>query len=276
MLINVSFFPFATLHPCDKMRLHNKQLVGSTMQIVKLSLATFLLIISLSTTSCRRTSDQVWDDSRTATRHVSRGVRSLGGKHGDSRAVQCRDQFMPYCDSEQPMYANYAPTIEEEFIPLADLNNEDEMAMADYVAKQPRETPGDPGSSIPGISAFQDPSNNATWAGIFRNVGFEYNSNLIKGDENFNTIHAVATYMKNNPNVYAFVEGHCDERGPEAYNLALGSRRSNAVRNQLIQEGVNPDNIFTISYGKERPLFLDHNDLAWAQNRRAEFKIYQR
>jgi peptidoglycan-associated lipoprotein len=111
---------------------------------------------------------------------------------------------------------------------------------------------------------------------VFRNVHFDYNSNLIKGQENFEILKDVGTYMRQNRNTYVFVEGHCDERGPEAYNLALGSQRSNNVRNFLIQEGVSPDNIFTISYGKERPLMHEHCEDAWAQNRRAEFKVYQR
>ena len=48
------------------------------------------------------------------------------------------------------------------------------------------------------------------------------------------------------------------------------------IRNQLITDGINPDHIFTISYGKERPLIMEHHEEAWAQNRRAEFKVYQR
>lgn len=82
--------------------------------------------------------------------------------------------------------------------------------------------------------------------------------------------------MRSHPNTYVFVEGHCDERGPEAYNLSLGAKRGNAVRNLLINEGVDPDHIFTISYGKERPLVFEHHEEAWAQNRRAEFKVYNR
>lgn len=148
--------------------------------------------------------------------------------------------------------------------------------MADFVAPQPAQTPGECGSKIPGISAFKDPSMVPGMSKIFRNVYFEYNSNLIKGQQNVETVRGIARYMKQHPNLYVFVEGHCDERGPEAYNLALGSRRSNAVRNMLIQEGVSPDNIFTISYGKERPLVLENHEEAWSQNRRAEFKIYQR
>ena len=89
-------------------------------------------------------------------------------------------------------------------------------------------------------------------------------------------IRAIAAYMKRNPGTYLFVEGHCDERGAEAYNLALGAKRSNSVRNLLIKEGVSPDNVFTVSYGKERPADFGHTEDSWAKNRRAEFKIYNK
>jgi peptidoglycan-associated lipoprotein len=56
----------------------------------------------------------------------------------------------------------------------------------------------------------------------------------------------------------------------------LGARRANAIRDMLVNNGVHPDHVFTISYGKERPLILDHHEEAWAQNRRGEFKIYVR
>jgi peptidoglycan-associated lipoprotein len=234
----------------------------------------FALGVSLGviTTGCYRSSDQVWDDSRSAGRHMSRGLRTMGGKHGDSRAIQSREEFMAINDGSN--YYNEAYV--SDFVPLSDQPYENEVMMADYVSRQPYETPGDPGSTIPGIYAFQDPSMKPAWAAIFRNINFEYNSNLVKGQDNLDTIRAVSNYMRRNSNIYVFVEGHCDERGPEAYNLALGSRRSNAVRNFLIQEGVNPDNIFTISYGKERPLFHDQTESSHSQNRRAEFKIYQR
>lgn len=242
----------------------------------------FLCMI-LTLTSCHRNSDQVWEDSKSAGRHMSRGLRTMGGKYGDSRAITSRDQFAAY-DADYD--GSYDPNVynnnrnnsyaQADFVPLRDQPNDDQVAMADFVSQQPRETPGDPGSSIPGISAFQDPSTNNAWSGIFRNITFDYNSNLVKGQENLDTIHAVADYMKQHPNTYVFVEGHCDERGPEAYNLSLGVRRANAVRNLLMQEGVSNDNVFTISYGKERPLFHDQHEDAWSQNRRAEFKIYQR
>lgn len=252
------------------------------MQFTKLLLAIYVMLLGLTVTACMRTSSDVWEDSKSARRHMTRGVRTLGGKNGNSRAIQSRDQFMP---GEEGYYADdysgggyVAPSASgmDEFVPLSDQPYEDQVAMANYVSQQPRETPGDPGSSIPGIEYFQDPRSNPALAGVFRNIYFEYNSSLVKGQDNLNTVRDVANYMKRNPNTYIFVEGHCDERGPEAYNLALGSHRSNSVRNILLQEGVNPDNVFTISYGKERPVSNDHTEEAWNVNRRAEFKVYQR
>jgi peptidoglycan-associated lipoprotein len=242
------------------------------MKKAKLLVIMYLLLICLSVTGCRRSTDDVWEDTKSASRHVNRGFRTLGGKHGDSRQIRSRDEF--YAADDGTIYQNDGPG--NDFIPLADMPNQGEMGMSEAVSQQPRENPGDPGSSIPGIDAFHDPSTIPGLAGVFRNINFEYNSNLVKGQQNLETIRSVADYMKQHPNTYAFVEGHCDERGPEAFNYSLGSRRSNAVRNMLLSEGVNPDNIFTISYGKDRPLIHESHEEAWGQNRRAEFKVYQR
>lgn len=225
-----------------------------------------LLLLTLTLTSCHRNREDVWEDSKSAKRHITRGFRTLGGKSGDSRAVYCREDFMPKDDN---YYTN-------QFVPLEDQYYSNDAPIGEYVSPQPRMAPGDPGCTVPGIDAFQDPSMDPALSGIFRNVYFEYNSNLVKGQDNLNIIRDIANHMRQRPNMYVFVEGHCDERGPEAYNLALGSRRSNAIRNLLVQEGVNPDNVFSISYGKERPLIHEHHEEAWAQNRRVEFKTYQR
>lgn len=244
------------------------------MKTIILSTAITLCLFTLFLTGCRRNSNTVWEDTRSAGRYMNRGFQTLGGKHGDSRAVRNRDEFIGGDPSFDPNVNNSYQA--SEFVPLSDDPNCNQVGMADMIAPQPRETPGDPGSSIPGIDAFQDPSTNPKLSGIFRHIHFAYNSSLIKGDENLGIIRDVSDYMRKNPHTYIFVEGHCDERGPEAYNLALGSHRANAVRNLLIKEGVNPDNIFTISYGRERPLVLGHDDESWAQNRRAEFKVYER
>lgn len=226
-----------------------------------------MLIAGAALTGCRRNGSDVWEDTKSAGRHVGRGVRTLGGKHGDSRQVCDPDEFFAL---ENPSSSN-----ECEFIPLQD-DNGNPLMMTDEKYRPPKDSPGDPGSPIPGIEAFKDPSTNPALAGIFHNIYFEYNSSLIKGAENLQIIRGIADYLRKNGTVYIFAEGHTDERGAEAYNLALGSHRANAVRNMLISEGANPDNIFTISYGKERPLIMEHHEGAWSVNRRAEFKVYER
>lgn len=70
-------------------------------------------------------------------------------------------------------------------------------------------------------------------------------------------------------NLSVVVEGHCDERGPREYNLALGERRANASKHFLCEAGVNCDSVSTVSYGKERPQVQGHDAEAWAQNRTA-------
>ena len=74
---------------------------------------------------------------------------------------------------------------------------------------------------------------------------------------------------KRHDKVNVIVQGYCDERGTREYNLALGERRANAVKEYLVSHGVDADRITTISYGKERPAVLGSNEAAWAQNRRA-------
>ncbi|MCK4857124.1 MAG: peptidoglycan-associated lipoprotein Pal [candidate division Zixibacteria bacterium] len=77
--------------------------------------------------------------------------------------------------------------------------------------------------------------------------------------------------MKANPDLTVLIEGHCDERGTVEYNLALGEKRARSTRDYMVSLGINPDRISIISYGKERPVDLGHNEIAWAKNRRAEF-----
>lgn len=83
------------------------------------------------------------------------------------------------------------------------------------------------------------------------------------------TIENQVVWLKRYPNVHVTVEGHTDERGTREYNLALGERRANSVRDYMIALGIAPDRIRTISYGKERPVDPASNEEAWARNRRA-------
>ncbi len=83
---------------------------------------------------------------------------------------------------------------------------------------------------------------------------------------------ADAEFLKAHPNVVFTIEGHCDERGSEEYNLGLGERRAQAAKNFLVNLGVSADRMFTISYGKDKPFCTEHTEECWQQNRRAHFK----
>ncbi len=230
-----------------------------------------LLLLVLS--GCCRSSEDMWDDTKTAGRHMSRGFRSLAGKHGDSRQVRCREDFI-CCNEEPDFFTGSYSYSEFETFPDQDYSTSVAVKEPRYHPAKPRFEPG-MHSQIPGIEDFEDPKYDVELRSIFQTIYFPYNSSLVKGKENMEAIHSIAAYLKRNPEVYVFVEGHCDQRGAEAYNLALGARRSNSIRSLLIKDGVNPDNIFTVSYGKERPIDNRNNEQAWAKNRRGEFKVYK-
>jgi peptidoglycan-associated lipoprotein len=78
-----------------------------------------------------------------------------------------------------------------------------------------------------------------------------------------------AAWLKRYPNVQVTIEGHADERGTREYNLALGERRANAAKDFLVAQGIPAARVKTISYGKERPVALGHDEASWSQNRRA-------
>lgn len=82
-----------------------------------------------------------------------------------------------------------------------------------------------------------------------------------------------AAFLKDYPDMRARIEGNCDERGTNEYNLALGDRRGSSAKNFLISLGIAADRIETISYGEERPRGLGHNEASWSQNRRDDFVL---
>src|SRR5258708_15499222 len=79
--------------------------------------------------------------------------------------------------------------------------------------------------------------------------------------------------LQKNPHVHIRITGHCDERGSDEYNLALGNRRAPAAKQYLVSHGIDASRIETVSYGEERPLAQGHDEAAWSQNRRDEFEI---
>ena len=104
-------------------------------------------------------------------------------------------------------------------------------------------------------------------------VYFDYDSSVVKSSQ-ISKLQDVASFLKSNPADALLIEGHCDERGTEEYNRALGEKRAQALREYLASKlGVDAGNIRTISYGKDRPADPGHNDAAWAKNRRGEFVV---
>ena len=84
-----------------------------------------------------------------------------------------------------------------------------------------------------------------------------------------------AAFLKENSGVHIRIEGNCDERGTNEYNLALGERRANSAKLFLVSLGISPDRIRTISYGEERPLALGSSEDAWTKNRRDDFVVME-
>ncbi len=108
----------------------------------------------------------------------------------------------------------------------------------------------------------------------FENVLFGFDSFQVPAAER-PKVEEVADYLRSNPDIVVVVEGHCDERGSREYNLSLGEQRAQAVRSYLVNLGISPDRIQTVSFGKERPIDPGHNEAAWRLNRRAEFVFYR-
>tara|TARA_Y100000590_G_scaffold324052_1_gene367563 strand:- start:158 stop:646 length:489 start_codon:yes stop_codon:yes gene_type:complete len=105
-------------------------------------------------------------------------------------------------------------------------------------------------------------------SGVPDRVFFATNESVLT-TKSRDTLRKQANWLRENTNVTVVVEGHADERGTREYNLALGERRANAVKDYLMTYGVSSDRISVISYGKERPVDSGSNPLAWSKNRRS-------
>jgi peptidoglycan-associated lipoprotein len=132
------------------------------------------------------------------------------------------------------------------------------------------ETPS--GTSLTGIPQGTGHPGWPENAEIFKSdtVHFAFDSSVIRPEEK-SKVANVATYLKANSADAVKIEGHCDERGTEEYNRALGERRALALREMLVGMGIEPDRADTISYGKDRPADPGHDESAWKANRRGVF-----
>lgn len=152
------------------------------------------------------------------------------------------------------------------------------LAVAACSKKKPEELPPPPAqTTVPSAPESMSPVSGTTVPGSRADFLAQAGSDTIHFDTDAYDINGEASgiltrqaaWLKANPNVRATIEGHCDERGTREYNLALGDRRANSVKNYLVNAGVSAAQLSTISYGKERPAAMGSDEGAWAQNRRA-------
>ncbi len=108
--------------------------------------------------------------------------------------------------------------------------------------------------------------------GILKDIHFDFDKYEIK-DKAKPVLRAIADLLITKSNVRITVEGHCDERGTNEYNLALGDQRAKAAKNYLVSLGVSSDRLEIVSYGEEKPICTEHDEQCWWKNRRAHFVL---
>jgi len=106
----------------------------------------------------------------------------------------------------------------------------------------------------------------------FADIYFEFDQYRVL-DSDKSTLERVAAWLNEHPEARILIEGHCDERGTNEYNMALGEQRALAARRYLVGLGIDSGRLTTISYGEERPAALGSTEDAWAKNRRAHFSV---
>lgn len=131
--------------------------------------------------------------------------------------------------------------------------------------------PGAPSAAAPGRPGMQAAAEGSPLKDIF----FDFDKSDIRDDAKGN-LSDDAKWLRDNPMAQIAIEGHCDERGTAEYNLGLGERRAKATRDYLIAAGIDGKRVKLISYGKERPFVLGHDESAWKWNRRAHFVVRER
>jgi peptidoglycan-associated lipoprotein len=140
---------------------------------------------------------------------------------------------------------------------------------------------GGPGASGPGVAgatgttipALPSPKDFVETSAL-RDVHFDFDKYEIRAQDK-PVLDDNVSWLKQNANAQVLIEGHCDERGTNEYNLALGERRAKATRDHLVSLGIDGGRITVISYGEERPLCTERTEACWAQNRRAHFLVKQ-
>jgi peptidoglycan-associated lipoprotein len=122
----------------------------------------------------------------------------------------------------------------------------------------------------PPVEQPKGPTDDELFMREVRDAYFDYDKADIRPDARA-ALSKTADFLKNYPRFKVTIEGHCDERGSTEYNLGLGDRRANAVKQYLVSLGVSADRLNTVSFGKEKPFCTESNEACWQQNRRGHF-----
>lgn len=204
-------------------------------------------------TSCQRSSTETWEDVKTAGRYIEQSFNTLWGKHYDSRQVASESEFL---GPEQ-----------EDFIALQDEDLHTQFTATDTAICQ-----------ATGLNSKKDflPNFTNPKVSLFQSVHFETDDHVLKDKNDILLVDQISKHLKKNPDIYLQIEGHCDKRASAAYNMALGMRRANHVRTLLIKKGIDLNRIYTVSYGKEKPLALGDAQEDFQKNRRSEFKFFSK
>lgn len=122
------------------------------------------------------------------------------------------------------------------------------------------------------LSQFQKGQLGSGEQGPLSDIHFDYNDYTVRPQDS-EILHNNADWLQKNPDRHVQIEGHCDERGSEEYNIALGAKRAQAAKDYLQTLGIAADRMSTISYGKELPLCTEHTEDCWEENRRDHFAL---
>lgn len=124
--------------------------------------------------------------------------------------------------------------------------------------------------TAPAPPVSTEPDLNRLFTEEVKDAYFDFNKSEVRPDAQA-ALRNDAEFLRKYPQIKVTVEGHCDERGSTEYNLGLGDRRANAVKQYLVSLGISADRINTVSFGKEKPFCMESNESCWQQNRRGHF-----
>ncbi len=184
--------------------------------------------------------------------------------------VMCGMMLAAGCSRKQETQADMMPPVPSAQTEADVIELSDESRLSDVL--QEGDIPEEDRSSLSWLPNRPPQGMQFEHTTELQTVYFEFDKYSLTAEAR-NILNANAAWLREHPNVSVQLEGHCDERGTLEYNQVLGENRAMSVKKYLVSLGIVPARLYTISYGETMPAAPGHNEEAWAQNRRAEFKI---